>query len=1041
VVGEEHRFAHDVYRDFATARRLLLDDGLVLLNRQGPRWAVHAARIFCQARLGPGHATPLPMRWLEVRTTFRQLADLHGSRWEEIPWEAVLAAGWCGEVLTALTEQLLQEPELLAQLVRCAGRFADDALSGVLVTAPVVHWLVENSSMFLGPQDGAVEQLVLTWLRGVAGQETCGADITAWRSIRRTLWDAMLRAAPAFPSGSFIEALALLGEDRDEAAVAVLRELARQRPHALLPAVERVDAACSLAADAPDLLVELALAYYVPQPARKRHALRDGVRRHEYLGPLARGQAAWYRGPFFPLLQAAPRHALMVIRALLAAAFKETEDVGGPPFEVRGDLLGTGVRTYPGNAGAWGWYRGTLTGPQPCMSALMALDRWLESHIEGGLLSVGQAARVVVGQVGTVAGAGMAYGLLARHREKVTDELDAFLALPVVWQLENTRVVASQTLGRRGASTDVPPTRVAMDLVIAATQRKDKTALARLKSVAETLRAADGGPDRAATGNWANHLDWECYAWERAGDQVRVEVRPSPDTARELAQRRARSAGPMLRYELLNRYASGLRGPHRILMPQAADIDQLNADLVKARGLADSEHGDVEGACAVALAVVVAAAHGCPVSAEDVRWSLTLLTTAAASAPEVSEEAHEAVVPWDARGLAALALPLSLLPAVSAAQPALLQKWQLERVGEAVLGCAVHPVHEIRDHLIEGLRPLWSSVCAGEGVRCPHAVAWEAVEAGMSLVLQEANHLLRAQQSPRPPVRSCEELTGEEGALAALGTVLPAVLEAARTQHCRTAQARSVRTPLLEAYARTACAWAEGHYDRRAEDHGAVAAALLRAASDEPEVVTGLADQLTDAAQALGHLLRGMKMAATYEPELIPSLAALWPHLMASVLTLPARAHDGDRAGRMAQEFLADELVPNPTVSVADPDADGTLLRIRGQWPAMAPLAAELDAWTVHEAGAGSRFGADNLISLLKTRPLHEQLDLGLRWVRQRALNDQGVITAPGFSLPEWLRELHPLLTPAARPHHQALVDGLALAGHPQARALQQLDE
>lgn len=1040
VSAEEHRFAHDVYRDFATVRRLLLDDGIALLKRRGPRWAVHAARIFCQVQLGPGTGMPLPMRWLQVRSAFRQLAELHGSRWEEIPWEAVLAADWGGEVLAALTEQLLQEPDLLSQLVRCAARCAEDQVSGVLTAAPVVRWLVEHSLVLHGPNNGAAEQLVLAWLRGVAWQEIRGADIAAWRTIRVALRNAMLRSAPVFPSESFIEALALLGADCDDAVVAVLRSLARQRPHALMPAVDRADAAWSLAFGAPDLLVELALAYYVLQSSRRRRASRDVVRKHEYLGLLARGQAAWSRGPFFPLLQAAPQQALMLIRKLLTAVLQKTQDGSGHRIEVCGDLLGTGVRSYVGGAEAWGWYLGALTGPQPCMSALMALDQWLEIQLADGSVSVGRAARKVVQEVGTLAGAGLAYGLLARHREEVTDELDAFLTLPVVWQLENGRLAANQIMGRTQTSPPVKPTQVAMDLVVAAARHDDESALARLKCLAERLRAADAeGVDKVAVGHWADHLDWECYALVRAGDQLAVEVRPSAGIAQELTQRQAASSGPMLQYELLGRYASGVRGVHRVLVPEAANVDQLIADLARARSLTGSDACTKDGACALAAAVVVAAAQARPVPAGDVQWALKLLTAAASPAPEPSDGPAGAVLPWDPRRFAALALPLSLLPAVAAAQPPLLEARQPARLGQAVLDCAADPVHEVRDHLVEGLRPLWSAICVPERHQCHHVVAWEAAEAGLRLVLQEANRLPRTQQSPRPPVRTWEELTGEEGALKALGTVVPAVLEAAGTRHCRTEQARSVRAPLLAAYARTACAWAEGHYERRADDHAAVAAALLRTAMAEPELLIGLADQLADSAGALGHLLHALKMAATYEPELVPPLAAVWPHLMESVLTLPTRAHGDDHRRWQARENLMDELIPNPALSMADLDADGTLRRIRGRWLALAPLTAVLDAWTT-QAEAG-RSGSDNLISWLKTQPLHEQVDPGLRWVRQRALNGHGVAAAPGFLLTDWLRELHPLVSHTARTHYQALVDGLALYGHPETRALQQLDE
>ena len=41
-------------------------------------------------------------------------------------------------------------------------------------------------------------------------------------------------------------------------------------------------------------------------------------------------------------------------------------------------------RTYFGDAGAWAWYRGTVNGPHPCMSALQAVERWFDEMVAAG---------------------------------------------------------------------------------------------------------------------------------------------------------------------------------------------------------------------------------------------------------------------------------------------------------------------------------------------------------------------------------------------------------------------------------------------------------------------------------------------------------------------------------------------------------------------------------------------------------------------------------------------------------------------------------
>ncbi|ROQ62663.1 hypothetical protein EDD93_5384 [Streptomyces sp. 840.1] len=1071
--NEEHAFAHDVLRDFATARRLLLDDGLPLLDADGPRWAVRAGRIYCQVRLRSGPDTPsaFSTRWNRTHRQFVQLAALHGIRWEEVPWEAVLSAGWCADALAALTGQLTREPDLLSGLLRCTMlRFGDGGACDPLVAAPVVEWLARHTKIFSHREDHPGDAVVLAWLRGVSQQEALGLDVEHQRPVRILVREAMLREAPEYPSASFVEALALLGSDRSGAAGDVLKDLARRRPRCLMPAVDRTEAGRCLAATDPPLLVELAAAYYLPPCDRRRgHGARRWRWRmgeHEFLGGVLQRQAQWWRGPFFSLLQADPPSGLSLIEVIVKGTVElcgdrgrfldEGEDgddggsTGGPGLT--GDFLGTGLRNYAGDTEAWSWYRGVLNGPQPCISALMALDRWLEPElVRPGIASVREAAGLVLTRVGTVAGLGLVHGMLLRHLDEVTDELDSFLSLPLVWELEYSRFV-SDSMFRRGDELTGSewlkrsPTQIAMSLVVEAVHREDRKAVARLRAVADRLRvAAPDGINGLEIRSWADHLDWECFTLARHGNQVAVEVRPSEDIQRELDSRRTRAGRTSKQYELLNRYGLRRTMPHRVSDPVLTDPGLLVLDLRAARELRESLADDgaqmTDGLYAVAAAAVHMAAVGNAPCAEDLRWSVDLLVAAVQEPVDLSCS-PDATHPWSGSRLAALALPRVLVPAIASSAPPLLDADRTMRVHAAVVHAAAHPVHEVREYAVEGLRPLWSVSCSTGDIGCHHVFAWSAVEAFVGLVLVDGGSrsgLWGIDSSSDVLAIALDRLGGEETTPAFLETTVPAILEAARVQHCRTAQALALRGPLLDAYTRAASAWGN---EPHTEKHAALAVSLLRAADTEPAVLHGFADRLAGSPSALSHLLRGLKTAATYERELVRPLTANWPYLMESALTQPVPVHadrDDDGFARHDYESLMGELIPNPVPSMMDQDIDGTLREARSRWLPLPPLAEMVDNWTT-SAGEGW-FAVDNLIGFLKAQPVHEQVDPGLRWVRQLCVNSAGKIDSAGLSLAEWLQDLHPEVTACARPHFRAVVDGLALAQHPSASALQRLDE
>jgi hypothetical protein len=95
----EDEFASDLVRDLAIAR-LLITSGWHLLDQAGaPRWALRAARLACQARLAAAGAGS-ELERTTIQAVFDELAKEHGSRWAEVPMEALLTLGNAQDALT-----------------------------------------------------------------------------------------------------------------------------------------------------------------------------------------------------------------------------------------------------------------------------------------------------------------------------------------------------------------------------------------------------------------------------------------------------------------------------------------------------------------------------------------------------------------------------------------------------------------------------------------------------------------------------------------------------------------------------------------------------------------------------------------------------------------------------------------------------------------------------------------------------------------------------------------------------------------------------
>ena len=376
-VGPE--FAHDEVRRYAVARLFLAGDSPAsrLLRAGAPRWSLAAARLACQAWLGRSDASmaPLKGRFVALQASFDALvAADHGSRWGDVPGEALLAL--------ADSEALLRDawPELLADDaadgaagLRRLARLVDQRLRDgngvvdVIAVEPIIALLLEDRAPWRSGDHA--RDLLRDWLRGHvvantdAGHrlrillcerlvEACAAAdrrLSAEREAAEAARAARTpeeveqerqllerhsvlfseigyggrrpRQRPEVPreikNKDVLELLALLGPDLGDDGEAILRRVAKDAPSRLAPAVEELFTGRALTTSRRGLLAEVTEAYYLDDDVDGFDFHAEGVRRHHARSVGTFPLAAWYRGPFMSLFQSDFRNGVGMLNRLL----------------------------------------------------------------------------------------------------------------------------------------------------------------------------------------------------------------------------------------------------------------------------------------------------------------------------------------------------------------------------------------------------------------------------------------------------------------------------------------------------------------------------------------------------------------------------------------------------------------------------------------------------------------------------------------------------------------------------------------------------
>ena len=498
----------------------------------------------------------------------------------------------------------------------------------------------------------------------------------------------------------------------------------------------------------PKLLAWLAERYYVEEPSadsRMGSWHDEGIRHHEGGGPALAG---WYRGPFFWLLRADFASALVLIDRMLdrgARVRLETlaglqRQLGDDPNEALQGLEFTFAEVRPrlfvGDQHAWSWYRGSSVGPYPCMSALFALEMFMDGCVRSDI-AVATVVHRIMRNASTLASVGLCFGFLVRHIDKVSTELDDILAEPSVWELEFSRVVNEGRLHVQGSDGPTVPGRerrawtplnVAMYLVVSALQNRDETRLTELRNIGVRLIEKAGGHNASPTiRRWAAHLDSNNYKVIQEGGDLLIRADVPEEVTEALAPVTEELAQTQEVYRLLNRYHVRYATPYRFALPELPIDEELSKDVQAAQRLgiptlnelSDPRPGAVAGVAAAVL-------HRANNDASEVEpamldWAREVLVRFALDLQPAAFNNPEAMYSLGGDRQAALALPLIIIghakrdgatqrdPLIERSQSGIgllkrMRDWLLARVraSRSLLGRVIKPARVGRQDKVAG---------------------------------------------------------------------------------------------------------------------------------------------------------------------------------------------------------------------------------------------------------------------------------------------------------------------------------------------------
>lgn len=1075
------QFASDLVQDMSVAR-LLITEGWGALDQAGSqRWALRGVRLACQAKLADAGDASEDIR-TQMQTTFDGLAERHGARWAEMPYEAMLTLGSARDALVRAWPALLDDNRSgLRTLLRLAlQRFTEHGFGNPIVLAPLVE-LAYCGKDDLGQDDRysrrdageQIREVVLAWLRGLV--ETAGGPLLLRQQVR----DRLLATEPKPYDEFAVEALAMLGPDLDERAEGFMRTLADGHGGHLAPAVELIGPVLSMSTHQPGLLIALTEAFYIEKREEDddgwRGPLEEGIRSHHRTGGFGVPMAAWHYGPFFRLLNTRPVDTIAMINRMLdhAAAIRVRydgfPDDGFPGAEGNDsastlpgldlDLLGVGTRHYVGDGHTWSWYRGSSVGPYPCMSALLAVERFADQLIDTLHVPVAKTIEFLLRDSHNLAMPGLVSGLLVRHFDRAGDLLDRWLVRPELWQLEFSRATAEGILHIQGPdSSDLVGTDrrrysfrdVAAEMTLKAMAAGDSARLAVLGALADELvrrtreEIADSNvetSEMATVGGWAGLFRPENYEVRPAdNDHVVIQYEYPEEVESALAPRVASLSRGNDAIRLQLKYA--------ISEDRITPVETLMEDLALARDLAKhpTDHGALHPAdplAAVASAAIVAHAQGRTVVPDnDLLWAADFLV-AAAMRPQVDAMSFESTTyEWAADRSAAVALPALLLP------PFERIGFERRKLEDALRLCATSLFDEVRAAFVLGVRPVWASPCdrpPGSGL-CRHEVVWMAAQDGLRDSQlgdwDAAGQRRMPEPLDGPYEQTLRKVHTKRLLINRLAHPIVAAAEAARSSSCVSTSATRLLDVLFDAHRRGSAHWAKGGYGSFNERQQARVARVLieTAVAGNSGPLAEYVRLFSSTAPALVELLRDLAVQFTYDESLRHSLPGVWRVVMASALDAVESGADL-RSDHNWYDMALAGLLPTPQLEISDRDPDATLNRARESWVSPEEIADLFARWRMiarHEPKA-----VDALAQLADCASPSWQATTGLVWVESLIDGDYRSVAGRCPSLPDWLGTVRASgqLNAEGTSRWQRIVDGLAIEGDRRAVRLQQIEE
>lgn len=1036
----------------------------------------------------------------------------YGDRWGDLPTEALLTLPGAGDLLDDAWPTLVEsDASGLRRLLRVAQqRHARRGVIDRLVAEPVVALLLDRG--WPSALHEQVHELLCGWLHGlILSGEPAGHPLRAAlrqrlaarvatgderlaqsrrereaRLAARTPEEVAadekrareMRSITVFSSGAGrrrrwcelpgeltaddpLEELALLGADLGEEGEALLRRLAADAPQHLAPAVEEPLTGHSLASYDTSLLIDLVEAFYIDQRDEDDDfggydgMGDDGIRHHER-GPVT-PLAAFYRGPFLALFRADLRGGVACLNRLLNHAARARVQIlrrrswGEPPepedrYITELDTTGE-RRRYVGDGQVWFWYRGTGVGPYPCMSALQALELVCDEYLNAGA-SPGSLVRVLLDGCENLAMPALVVGMLVRHLERITKELDSFLAEPAIWHLEFGRATQEYSgLVARTEGITAPERRrwnlrdVCAQLAFTASHERAEALRAvgrRLVARATEVEApADGEPlseELAVVHGWAGSLDRDSYRFTSTDEGVLFEQVPDPVVVARLAESNADLARGREATRILMRYPERFdrHADHR-----EVTRDELLADLAIARDLAENPPaagplGAYDAPAAVAAAALEARfTAGIDVPDEDLVWAArSLVELVIALADQGASDDDYAVFGSGPDHSAARGLPLLALPAaralrdqlsaegVTAATITRAESWIVERAS-----------NEARLFLIRAFDPLWRTPCDTTGGRCHHATALAVVEDTARACLigpwdpaQHRNARVHIDGPVAPQLTAAEH---DRIYVPQLAPTIRGAAAAAASDACCRADAAALLTAALAAHRRGMRSSKHG-YHHSANDAAAAARAVLDVAgAGDSSLLFAHLDGYADHARLLHEFLHALAAAGEESPARAAAAREAWPVVLDRVVEFVASGLC-PRDERYCGEDCLAAAIPIPSYDAGYLHREYTAEPIL--WADAVSLAPHIERWL--PLAAGHRDGVDALAHLLHRLPTAEQASVGLPWMEQLVMADPDAIASRSYLLPEWLEQVRPHATsPALRAVWHRIVDALTVAG------------